>query len=291
MCHRLLQISVGLAFGAAMSHPALAATLCVGAGSGCHPTIGGAVTAAAPGDTIQVGAGTYHEVVVIDKALSLIGAGQRRTIIDALGLAYGVNVDGFNHPGLAHVVLTGFTIKNANLEGIFITNASDVTVRENEVVHQQSEPQRRPVSRPSAADSEAGEAFDCGEGIHLSAVDHSMIASNVVEHNAGADSAERRFRPDARQPDQRQRRAGERRATAALRSPRTNRWRPTASSTTRLPAMNRRATAWPRAEARASGCSRRRRAPRRTATSWSATGSPTTRSRASPYTAMRRARR
>jgi parallel beta-helix repeat protein len=31
----------------------------------------------------------------------------------------------------------------------------------------------------------SGEAIDCGEGIHLSGVDHSTISSNIVEHNAG----------------------------------------------------------------------------------------------------------
>jgi parallel beta-helix repeat protein len=185
MRYRLLQISVALAFGAAMSDPTFAATLCVGSGSGCHSTIGAAVTAASPGDTIQVGAGTYHEMVVIDKALSLIGAGQRRTIIDALGLAYGVNVDGFHHPGLAHVVVTGFTIKNANLEGIFITNASDATVRENEILRNNRNLNAGACPGLLPPDSDAGEAFDCGEGIHLSGVDHSTIASNLVQHNSG----------------------------------------------------------------------------------------------------------
>ena len=184
MRHRLLHISVGLVFGAAMSHPALAATLCVGSGSGCHHTIGSAVAAAAPGDTIQVNGGTYHETVVVDKALSLIGS-QHHTVIDALGLPYGINIDGFDHPGLAHVAVTGFTIKNANFEGIFITNASDVTVRENEVLHNNRNLNAGQCPGLLPPDSEAGEAFDCGEGIHLSGVDHSTIASNLVEHNAG----------------------------------------------------------------------------------------------------------
>jgi len=32
---------------------------------------------------------------------------------------------------------------------------------------------------------QAGEGFDCGEGIHLSGVDHSIVSRNVVHHNAG----------------------------------------------------------------------------------------------------------
>lgn len=32
---------------------------------------------------------------------------------------------------------------------------------------------------------QAGEAFDCGEAIHLSGVDHSIVSDNFVSHNAG----------------------------------------------------------------------------------------------------------
>src|SRR5437868_11121143 len=32
---------------------------------------------------------------------------------------------------------------------------------------------------------QAGEGFDCGEAIHLSGVNHSIVANNVVDDNAG----------------------------------------------------------------------------------------------------------
>ena len=32
---------------------------------------------------------------------------------------------------------------------------------------------------------EAGEGFDCGEGIHLSGVTYSTVSNNLVDHNAG----------------------------------------------------------------------------------------------------------
>ena len=55
-----------------------AATLCVNPGgtAGCTATIGAAVTAAAPGSSIQVAPGVYKESVGITKTLSLIGAGR-----------------------------------------------------------------------------------------------------------------------------------------------------------------------------------------------------------------------
>ncbi|MES2345143.1 MAG: hypothetical protein V4494_04310 [Chlamydiota bacterium] len=51
------------------------------------PTIQGAVNmAAASGDTIQIAAGTYiEEVQVINKSLTIIGAGENSTIIQSPG--------------------------------------------------------------------------------------------------------------------------------------------------------------------------------------------------------------
>src|SRR2546421_715880 len=85
----------------ALGAPALAASRCVtpGGGGGCAATISAAVDAAAPGDTIYVARGTYAEDVVIGKPVSLIGEGRETTIIDATGLANGIQIDGFGHPG------------------------------------------------------------------------------------------------------------------------------------------------------------------------------------------------
>ena len=67
--------------------PACASTLCVNpkGSKGCFSLISAAVAAAAPNDTIQVAHGTYREMVIVGKSLSLIGAGPTHTIIDATG--------------------------------------------------------------------------------------------------------------------------------------------------------------------------------------------------------------
>jgi parallel beta-helix repeat protein len=163
-----------------------AATLCVNTGgtSGCYASIGAAVSAASPNDTILVAPGTYTEDVVVGKPLSLVGAGQN-SIIDASGLANGVYVDGLDNPGLSNVVVAGFTVENADFEGILITNASTVTIANNHVLNNDKSLQPTNAACPGLPSFETAEGFDCGEGIHLLGADHSIVAGNLVEQNGG----------------------------------------------------------------------------------------------------------
>jgi hypothetical protein len=180
-----LQLLTGAALIAALGTPAFAASSCVrpGGGGGCFSTIGAAVAAASPGSTIKVGPGTYKETVVIGKSLSLIGTSSNNTIIDATGLPNGVFIDGFHNPGLSDVVVSGFTLENANFEGALIVNASDVTLKANHV-HDNNKSLSNGTC-PGIPDFEPGEQMDCGEGIHLMGVSYSNIANNVSESNSG----------------------------------------------------------------------------------------------------------
>jgi len=185
---RRLGIAVAILCG--VSHSAAATTRCVkpGGGSGCFATINAAIAASAPGDTIRVEHGTYHEDVLVDRSVSLLGANAENTIINATGKANGINIDGFDHPGAVnHVVVRNFTVENANNEGILVSNASDVTISSNRVLHNNRGLDTSAGVCPTVGppDSHAGEDFDCGEGIHLSGVDHSVVSSNLVERNAG----------------------------------------------------------------------------------------------------------
>jgi parallel beta-helix repeat protein len=153
---------------------------------GCFSTIGAAVSAASAGDVVRVAPGTYREDVVIDKPLSLLGQRSETTTIDASGLLNGVNVDGFNHPGLANVIVRGFTVRGANAQGILVTNATDVLVADNHVTgNDRSLDAVNLVCPPLPPYFQAGEGFDCGEGIHLSGVTYSVVSGNLVEGNAG----------------------------------------------------------------------------------------------------------
>jgi parallel beta-helix repeat protein len=164
-----------------------AATECVDShgSSGCYKTISAAVSAASSGDTVKVNPGTYAEEVQVGKSISLIGEDRDTTIIDAKGLSNGIYIDGFDNPGLAEVVVTGFTVQHANFEGILVQNTSSVTVWGNTVSDNDASLQISSSTCPGQPAFETNEGDDCGEGIHLMGVDHSTIEGNLVERNSG----------------------------------------------------------------------------------------------------------
>ncbi len=114
------------------------------------------------------------------KSLSLVAD---RSVIDASGSMRGIFVDGLHYPGISAVRISGFTIKNANMEGILVLNATDVAVSGNTVSN--NDKALTPSGCSVLPAYEPGEAMDCGEGIHFQAVDHSILTNNNVQSNAG----------------------------------------------------------------------------------------------------------
>jgi nitrous oxidase accessory protein NosD len=163
---------------------ASAATWCVqpGGRKNCSNSIQAAVNAAATGDTVRVWPGRYHESVTISKSLSLIAEGP--VIIDARGLPNGIFVDGTRTP-LSGVVVKGFTIRNANFEGILLMNTTYATLAGNDVRRNDLSLNIMSASCPGLPSWETAEGEDCGEGIHLVAVADSVVVHNVVEQNSG----------------------------------------------------------------------------------------------------------
>jgi nitrous oxidase accessory protein NosD len=188
MNQRALPLTLISASLLAFSQAASAATWCVnpnGTG-GCKTTIGAAVTAAAPGDTIYVGHGTYKEGVILTKSLSLRGAGDQTTTIDGHGQANGIFINGTAaspNPGVANVTIAGFTITGANYEGILAASATGVTIAQNHVTKNNLSLTK--TACPGLPAFETNETMDCGEGIHLMSTDHSVVARNLVDYNSG----------------------------------------------------------------------------------------------------------
>lgn len=192
----VLALLVGGAFQSAH-----AATLCVNV-KGCpasntFTTINAAVSAASAGDTVQVGPGVYKEYVQIDTSqVSLVGAGPNVSIIDATGMPNAILVGSTAAAtaGPSNVVVTGFTLENANYEGILVHDSSFVTIWGNRVMN--NDKYLTPGSPATASCKDLGpkgtvypfeinEQADCGEGIHLLGSNHSTVYDNLVEYNAG----------------------------------------------------------------------------------------------------------
>lgn len=167
-----------------------AATICVNPGgtSGCKSTISAAVAAASVGDVIQVSQGTYAEAVVITKSLSLIAAPGDHPIINAAGLPNGIFVNGYTTApvvGISNVIISGFTVENANFEGILVVSGSNVTISDNHVLNNDKALDIDNGTCPGQPPFETNEGDDCGEGIHLMGSNHSSVVNNESEKNSG----------------------------------------------------------------------------------------------------------
>lgn len=166
---------------------AAGATFCVnptGAG-GCANAIQAAVLQASANDIIQVAPGTYRESVTITKPLNLIGANRQSVIINANGRPNGIYVDGLDNAGLANVTISGFTVENAQFEGILVTNASSVLIENNIITNNNKSLDVSGGTCPGIAAFETNEGDDCGQGLHLMGVDHSTVTGNTMQNNAG----------------------------------------------------------------------------------------------------------
>lgn len=183
---RIALVTCGLAILSA-GQVTSAATLCVNpkGSSGCYKTIGAAVSAAAAGDQINIGPGQYSESVTVNKTLSLVGAGAGSTIIDAQGLSNGIYIDGLDNSGLSGVLITGLTIRNANFEGVLVTNTSNSVISNNHITNNDQGLNYSAATCPGQPTFETNEGMDCGEGMHLVGTFAVTVTNNVVDLNSG----------------------------------------------------------------------------------------------------------
>lgn len=112
-------------------------------------TIGQAVSVANPGDTIQVGAGTYREVVVVRRSgqpglpITIQSQPGERAVIDGTGLTVDGEIGLVTLDNVSHVTVAGFEIRNFTTTsadavplGVMVVGAgSDIAVRDNLIHH------------------------------------------------------------------------------------------------------------------------------------------------------------
>jgi len=101
---------------------------------GSYTTIQAAVNAANNGDTIYVSAGTYNEVVSINKGIALVGNGTPTITASGLGYTNAVIFDGnaTNNASISGFKITGATESWPNGSGIYCTNGSP-TINHNTI--------------------------------------------------------------------------------------------------------------------------------------------------------------
>jgi hypothetical protein len=127
-------------------------------------------------------------MVTIGKPLSLSGD-KGLTVIDASGKANGIFVDGFDNPGLRGVTVSGFTIKNANFEGVLVVSTSNFSIWDSSVVNNDKSPAlsfnpNYPSPCPGQPAFETDESGDCGGAIHFIGVSNSIVSGNLITGNA-----------------------------------------------------------------------------------------------------------
>lgn len=213
MCSRLFTLLLPAACAFMLCPAAFSATWCVNPHrhSVCKSTITAAVAAASPGDTIHVARGIYKEDVVILKPLSLIGEGRYTTIIDATGKPNGIFINGIGaspNAGVTDVTISGFTVENANFEGILAASADGLTIVDNFITN--NDLSLSSNTCPGIPDFETNEGMDCGEGLHLMGGSSFGRSEKHCRTKFRRHPDQRRNRSQSRQSHHRQRRCMER---------------------------------------------------------------------------------
>ena len=149
-------------------------------------SINAAVTAASPGATVIVCPGTYMEDVVVSQRLTLIG---RHATIDATGLENAIQVVA------SHVSISGFTLENANGEGLLVgfppppsaVPSAVPTAGPPVLTHELIDHVKVIHNDQGWNGTEKGNCAypgDCGGGIHLQGTAWSTVRDSIVSDNA-----------------------------------------------------------------------------------------------------------
>lgn len=131
------------------------------------------------GHTIFVEEGTYHEHVVVDRSLTLIGENKSTTIID------GDNFSNVVYLSLVeNVSISGFTIQNSgstfNDNGILIFYLSNITVYDNIITEADGV---RSISSINTKISNNSITDNRHRGIYLTTSSHNIISGNNLTRN------------------------------------------------------------------------------------------------------------
>ena len=124
-------------------------------------TIQAAINAASTGDTVLVAAGTYHELVQLNKTVHLVASSGQTTILDGQGLGTVVTATA------QAASISGFTVQGANQGGnaVGLVQVNNVSITGNTISSDLVS------SRPS------------GAGIDLYRSNFTLVDGNLFSHN------------------------------------------------------------------------------------------------------------
>lgn len=166
-------------------------------GNAAFRTIRAAVNAAPAGATVVVCAGNYHEQVVLNKPLTLLG---KHAVINQAGVKpkFTITLPGVGKQTIfagvvivsSRVTISGFKVTNAQGEGILAAGLgrtiSGLNISGNTVVHNDLGGGVPPKSKYFQCAAQGAVPGDCGEGVHFAGgVAYSAIRHNLISGNSG----------------------------------------------------------------------------------------------------------
>jgi parallel beta-helix repeat protein len=132
------------------------------------------------GGEVLIEPGTYHEMVNYSKFVYLVGSSSQpaNTIINAAGLPHGIEVIG---TGVTNGAIEGLTVENANEEGIFLQDISNMIITNNQMLNNvQNAAQVCPFAGPPS-----GPCILEDKGIELVGTSGVTVSSNIVVGTVG----------------------------------------------------------------------------------------------------------
>jgi parallel beta-helix repeat protein len=146
-----------------------------GSGNGNYSTIQDAINASSDEDTIFVYKGTYNETLEVNKSISLIGQNKENTIISGKHKMDVIAIKASN------VSISGFTIQDGLLSGIWIEVSSNCNIFQNNINNNGFGIFARLLSNSSIFNNTISNNFDTG--IKISAVLPAYNATLCSENN------------------------------------------------------------------------------------------------------------
>ena len=153
-----------------------------GSGPGNYTSIQEALDDAKDGYNVFIynDSSPYHELLVIDKSINLIGEDRYTTVIDgeSRGIVIFIRADG--------VTISCLTVRNPDIVCIVIRNSSFTIIQDNIIFQENSSEKSKGIEvsfKSSFANISGNEIYGFYDGLVVSLSDNNIIYRNNIHHN------------------------------------------------------------------------------------------------------------